>query len=237
MFSSFTLTLLGPVFCLLPVEPVCKLVAIAVLLITQHLHVLELTLQLSIILLILVQHRVVDEDVFAVDKRDTSRFLAEVVDSSRLAIAWVIITFTLVMVRGVSGMGLSLVFVLVGSSRVASVVLSLTGCALIAILTCSTTLILDSKLARHCAGHMRRIVILKGLFELQLDFLIVRNQLFLVSHDHSKSLLLIEVLDFVGSSLACLLVDPLLFACLDPLGEELLGFCVSLDEDVVFVKF
>lgn len=95
----------------------------------------------------------------------------------------------------------------------------------------------DSKFSRHCTGHMRSIVIFKSLLELELDFLIVWNQLLLVRHDHSLRLLLFQVLHFVSSSLACLLVDPLLLACLDPFGEELLGFGVGLDEDVVFVKF
>ena len=79
-------------------------------------------------------------------------------------------------------------------------------------------------------------MILKSLFEFELNFLEVRNEGFLVGHDHTFLLLLVKTVLIYLLSEFLLLFEPAISTGIDPLVQVVLGLSIRLHEDIVFVK-
>ena len=95
-------------------------------------------------------------------------------------------------------------------------------------------------LAAEVPGHRARdlagVVVLKSFFKLELDPLVLRDKLLLEGEDHTFGLLLVKEVHVDGHPLLLLLGKPVLALHLHPLGQELLGLGVRLDEDCVLVE-
>ena len=81
------------------------------------------------------------------------------------------------------------------------------------------------------------MVVFKSFFKLKFNLLEVRNKHFLMGHDDSFFLLFGELVRIDRSAELFLFLKPAFTARFYPIIEEFLSFCISFNEDVVFVKF
>ena len=92
------------------------------------------------------------------------------------------------------------------------------------------------KVISHCARNLAGLMILKSLLELELDLLEVRDEDFLMGHDHTFLLLLSEAVLVYRLTELLLLFEPAVAAGFHPLVKVVLRLGIRLHEDIIVVK-
>ena len=92
------------------------------------------------------------------------------------------------------------------------------------------------KVISHSAWNLASLMVLKSFLELKLDFLEVRDEDFLMGHDHTFLLLLSEAVLVYRLPELLLLFEPAIAASFNPLVKVVLRLGIRLHEDIIVVK-